>query len=102
MPSISSRIMPAGREKSRSKRRIQRRLPGGRTKTYFKEALPSFAKCGRCGRPLSGVPRYNKHRKLAKTEKRPERPYGGNLCSKCFREEMKKQALQKAVALQTN
>jgi len=23
--------------------------------------------------------------KLAKTKKRPERPYGGNLCSKCMR-----------------
>ena len=30
-----------------------------------------------------------KIKKLAKTEKRPERPYGGNLCSKCTRAKIK-------------
>jgi large subunit ribosomal protein L34e len=34
-------------------------------------------------------------RKLAKTKKRPERPYGGNLCSECMREVFRKQVVEK-------
>jgi large subunit ribosomal protein L34e len=40
-----------------------------------------------CQAILSGVPRERpfKLAQLAKTERRPERPYGGVLCSKCMR-----------------
>ncbi len=83
--------MPSGRHKSGSKRKIQRRLPGGNTKTFYKERLPGKAKCAMCGKPLNGVPRK---KKLPKSLKRPERPYGGNLCSECMRKVMINKALQ--------
>jgi large subunit ribosomal protein L34e len=58
--------------------------PGYRSGTLRK---PSNAKCGVCGAILSGVPRERpyKMQKLPKTKKRPERPFGGVLCSACSR-----------------
>lgn len=62
-------------------------MPGGRTALHYKERKPGKAKCGNCGSILQGVPRERslKMHKMPKTEKRPERPYGGNLCSRCMR-----------------
>jgi large subunit ribosomal protein L34e len=80
-----------GRFKSRQgKRMISTKVPGGRTVVHFKKKKPSKAKCGSCGQVLVGVPRERPHkmRKMAKTKKRPERPYGGNLCSKCMRKKI--------------
>ena len=74
--------------RSRSLKRRQMKVPGGRTVTHFRRKKPSIAKCAKCGKDLKGVPRLrvNALKKLPKTKKRPERPYGGNLCSKCMRE----------------
>lgn len=79
-------VRPAYR--SRSLRRISIRLPGGRTTVHFEKRKPGPARCARCGRPLNAVPRLrpNKLRRLSKTSKRPERPYGGVLCPKCLAE----------------
>jgi large subunit ribosomal protein L34e len=59
-----------------------------KTVLRFKKKKTAFAKCARCGRKLHGVPRgrTGEIMKLAKTEKRPERPYGGYYCNKCSRE----------------
>lgn len=59
-----------------------------KVKIAYKRRKPQKAKCGNCGKPLKGVPREipSKLNKLAKTERRPERPYGGVLCSKCMRD----------------
>jgi len=75
------------RLRSRSLKRTQKKVPGGRTVTHYKKKKPGKARCARCGKPLQGVPRKNpaELKKLSKTEKRPERPYGGNLCSECMR-----------------
>ncbi len=74
--------------RSRSLKRSQMKVPGGRTVTHFRRRKPSIAKCAKCGKDLKGVPRLRVSdlKKLPKTKKRPERPYGGNLCSKCMRE----------------
>ncbi|MBN4049213.1 50S ribosomal protein L34e [archaeon AH-315-M20] len=79
--------MPEPYKRSRSLRRLQVKVPGGRTVTHYKKKKPGKAKCGNCGSTLKGVPRERplKMSKLPKTKKRPERPYGGNLCSKCMR-----------------
>ena len=79
--------MPEPYKRSRSLRRLQVKVPGGRTALHYKEINPGEAKCGNCGALLKGVARGRnfKVRKLSKTKKRPERPYGGNLCSKCMR-----------------
>ena len=77
-------VRPALR--SRSLRRRQLRTPGGRTVTHYEKRKPGPARCAVCGRPLAGVPRLrsSKLRKLPKTAKRPERPYGGYLCHRCL------------------
>jgi len=79
--------MPEPYKRSRSLRRLQIKVPGGRTSLYYKKRKPGNAECGRCGALLKGVPRERpvKMRNMPKTKKRPERPYGGNLCSRCTR-----------------
>lgn len=86
--------MPAPSKRSRSLKRIQRRVPSGRTVVHYKKKKHSKAICGSCGAVLQGVPRKNplQMRKMPKTKKRPERPYGGVLCSKCTRDLIIKEA----------
>lgn len=81
-------------QKSRKHRRVRVRTPGGITKVIYKKKKPAKAQCANCGEILKGVPRGRSYkiRKLAKTEKRPERPYGGTLCTKCMRELMAEKA----------
>lgn len=63
------------------------KTPSGKVVKKTKADKPSQAKCSECGKVLHGIPRLsaNKMHNLAKTKKRPERPYGGNLCSACSR-----------------
>ena len=86
--------MPAPRYRSRSYRRIYRRTPGGRIVIHYKRRKPNKAKCAVCGAELHGVPRGTpvEIRKLPKTGRRPERPYGGYLCQRC----LKRLMIQKA------
>ncbi len=74
-------------QRSRSRRRIKVRVPGGETRLVYKKRKPDKAHCNMCGDVLKGVPRElpAKMRNLAKTKKRPQRPYGGMLCSRCMR-----------------
>lgn len=83
--------MPSPMYRARSLRRIQRVLPSGKTTVRYEKKKPSRARCAICGRELHGVPALRPSRlsKLAKTEKRPERPYGGYICSKCLAKELK-------------
>ncbi len=82
--------MPEPRFRSRSLRRVKVTTPGGINKTVFRKRKPGKAVCGKCKAVLKGVPRERpyKMQNMAKTEKRPERPYGGVLCSRCMREIM--------------
>ena len=79
--------MPITQYRTRSLRRIYVKTPGGKTVVQHRKRKPSKAICGKCGDVLKGVPRERpyKMKTMAKTEKRPERPYGGVLCSKCMR-----------------
>jgi len=79
--------MPEPNKRSRTFRRLQVKVPGGRTATHYKKRKPGIAKCKNCGDSLKGIPREFpiKMSKMSKTKKRPERPYGGSLCSKCTR-----------------
>ncbi len=67
--------------KSRKLRRIFKKLPGGKTTIKYENRKPKKAKCSNCDKTLIGVPRElpSKMKNLAKTKKRPERPYGGVL-----------------------
>jgi len=81
--------MPKPGHRSKSLRRVFSRAPGGRRLKHYKKRKPSKAKC-KCGALLSGVPRERPYKmmNMAKTKKRPERPYGGVLCTRCMRKTM--------------
>ena len=73
--------------------KIKRKTPTGKIKIVKRRKKPKIARCAICKSPLH-VPREipSKLRKLSLSEKRPNRPYGGYLCSKCMREIMKERA----------
>jgi len=86
--------MPRGMLKSRTLRRVFVKTPGNKTKLHYRKRKPAKAKCSGCGAVLSGVPseRPHKMQNMPKTQKRPERPYGGTLCTKCTRKLMVEKA----------
>ncbi|MFH0874353.1 MAG: 50S ribosomal protein L34e [archaeon] len=79
--------MPEGRFKSRTYRRVEKKLPGGKTVLHHEKRNVGKASCASCGAVLPAVPRARttKLMNMPKTKKRPQRPYGGVLCSKCAR-----------------
>lgn len=79
------------KQKSGTFAKKQVRTPGGRTVERHMRRKPSKAVCAGCGLELKGVPRELpvKMANLPKTHKRPERPYGGVLCSSCMRSKLK-------------
>jgi len=76
-------------ERSRKRRRVKRRVVSG-VKRVYKRRKPSKAVCGDCGSVLKGIPRKipSQLGKLPKSRRRPDRPYGGVLCSKCTRKKI--------------
>lgn len=82
--------MVAGRLKSGRFARRHVKVPGGRTVLRFEERQPKAAHCARCGAQLPGIPRMTRAeaKNASKTSKRPERPFGGVLCSACMRAEI--------------
>ncbi len=82
--------MVEGKRKSRSVRKVFKRTPGTKVVVRYERRKPSKAKCGSCGKVLSGVPRLRptQMQNTPKTKKRPERPYGGVLCSSCMRKKI--------------
>lgn len=80
--------MVRGQFKSRQRfRKVQVRTPGSKTVVHYRERKPQAASCAGCARSLAGVPRElpSVMRNLPKTAKRPERPFGGMLCSVCMK-----------------
>ena len=88
--------MPAPRLRSRSLRKVPRKVPGGSVSTHFRRKKPKAARCGSCGAVLKGIPRELPYRmrSMPKTKKRPERPFGGVLCSRCMRQNIINKARQ--------
>jgi large subunit ribosomal protein L34e len=86
--------MPALRYRSRSYKRTFKKTPGGVTVLHYKKKKPSKHICADCGKLLHSVPRARPYqiRKLPKSKKRPNRPYGGYFCSECARKMFKKEA----------
>jgi large subunit ribosomal protein L34e len=80
--------------RSRSLRRIKVKTPGGRVVLRFERRKPKLAHCAKCRGILKGVPRERPSgmMNLALSKKRPERPYGGVLCSSCMRIMFKEKA----------
>lgn len=82
--------MPRPALRSRSYKRIKVRVPSGETRVHYERRKSFVPRCARCGAILGGVPRKpSEHRRLPKTMKRPERPFGGVLCHRCLEEIIK-------------
>ena len=71
-----------GNKRSRSMARKKKRLPGNSHTTHYIRRKPDYAHCAITGKRLHGVPRVRdtKRKHLGKTQKRPNRPYGGKIC----------------------
>ena len=80
--------------KSRTFRRVFVKTPGSKVTLHYKRRKPSKAICAGCKKQLAGVPNKlpSKMKNLPKTAKRPERPYGGVLCSACMRKLLQQKA----------
>ncbi len=73
--------------RTRSKRRVQVKLPGNTTVTHYRRRRPAAAKCASCKKVLMGTPRAlpSAVQKVPKSARRPARPYGGYYCASCMR-----------------
>ena len=82
--------MPAGKHKSRSLRRVFTRVIS-KTKLTYKKRKPKAAHCANCKAELKGMPRLRpfQAQNTSKSQKRPSRPFGGKLCSKCTKAKIK-------------
>ena len=82
-------VRPALRSRSFVRKTIK--TPAGAERVHYTKRRHSPTICANCKKPLHGVPRKRDIdiARLAKSQKRPERPYGGNLCSACMREKIK-------------
>lgn len=71
--------------------RKKRRIPGGGWTIHYARKKPHRAHCQCCNGLLSGIPRVRQvqMRRLAHTQRRPERPYTGNLCPECLKEKIR-------------
>ena len=88
--------MVEGKRRSRTLRRVYVRIPGGRNVLHYKERKPERQHCANCGAVLHGAKAVSPRamHSMPKTQKRPERPYGGVMCSACARREIIRMARQ--------
>lgn len=82
--------MPRPNKRSRTFRRVYVKTPSGRNVLTYKRRKPKSQHCANCGRALLGVPKElpYKMKNSPKSQKRPERIFGGNLCLECTRREI--------------
>ena len=75
------------RHRSRSFKRVQRKTPGGRTVTHYKHKMHGKHLCAICKNLVHGRPRGRpvEIKRLNKSARSPERPFGGMFCSNCSR-----------------
>lgn len=89
--------MTLPRHKSGRFRRVYKKTPGGKVVLSFRDRKAGKPQCKMCGEYLKGVARgrTSEISKYSKSHRRPERPFGGVLCTKCMRKVM----IDKAKAL---
>ncbi len=85
--------MTLGANRSRARKRLQIRIPSGKSVLRYREKKPGSATCP-SGRSLPGTVRGNANTiaKYSKTQRRPSRPYGGVLSSPVMREVLRARA----------
>ncbi|MGD0495225.1 MAG: 50S ribosomal protein L34e [Candidatus Bathyarchaeia archaeon] len=85
--------MPRPGERTRSRKRTPKPLPGGKTGTQFKYEIAARPTCSRCGRQLAGVSNSSpKVRKLNRSGRRVQRVHGGQLCHECIKTALRQAA----------
>ena len=86
--------MVSGKFKSRRFRKTFVRIPSGKSVVHYKKRKVSIPKCAVCKITLHGIPKLiaSKTKNLPKSMKTNNRPFGGNLCSKCMRAKLKEKA----------
>lgn len=91
--------MPRPSLRSRTLRRIKKKIPGGASVIHYLKREPSKAKCAVCKKELHGVPsrRPSRMKGLASTKKVPSRMFGGNLCPSCLKVKLKARVREKSV-----
>lgn len=90
-------VRPALR--SHSMARKKRKLPGGTNTIHYIRRTPKRAHCQDCGAILGGVPRARQVKMknhFPKNQRRPERPFAGNLCHKCVAARIKAKVKEEA------
>ncbi len=70
-------------QRSRSSKKHMHRTPSGKTNVIYRRKRGAKHKCAICSSFLTGVPPRSKLKRLRKTQRRPERMFGGVLCSNC-------------------
>ncbi len=75
-------------------RRVSVATPGGKNVIHYRPRKHARAQCGTCGAFLQAVmtARPRLLARFSKSERRPQRPFGGVLCSKCSRAAIKAKA----------
>ena len=75
-------------------KRIKVRIPSGKIVVRSRRRGIGINRCANCQRGLHGMPRMHAVEigKLAKTEKRPSRAYGGYFCGSCTKELFREKA----------
>ena len=71
--------------RTRARKKVKTRIPGGKTVIHYKEGKHSKRTCGRCESILDGVASASSSgmQKISKSEKVPTRSYAGVLCPAC-------------------
>ena len=90
------------RPKSRKLRRIKVKLPGGRLSIHYERRRPSHAHDPITKEVLHGVPNLisSQLKKLPKSKRRPNRPYGGVLSSSQMRKQISSNQLVKGYPIE--
>jgi large subunit ribosomal protein L34e len=72
-----------------------RKTPGGTTKRVYLKKKVGKPSCGSCGKHLKGMAHGRKAqlRNMPRSQRKVNRPYGGNLCSPCTRKQITQQVM---------
>ncbi|MBI2140064.1 50S ribosomal protein L34e [Candidatus Woesearchaeota archaeon] len=78
--------MPEPKNRTHSVREIKVKTPGGKVVLQFRRRKPKLAHCSSCRAKLPGIPSVvGRMSSLSRSQRRPERPFAGKLCSACAR-----------------
>ena len=85
------------RFRSGTYKRIKKKIPSGKVVLHFEKRKVNPAVCAVCKNVLPGVlsRRPAELKKLSKSKKTVSRVYGGNMCSKCVRDKIKREYIGK-------